>query len=51
MGKNPPQGTMYKKKGELQLLGNCVLHSKTASQKMKLLLSEGLGEDVCRLFC
>ena len=51
-GNAPPQGTMYvKKEEELQLLGNCVLHSKMNSQRMELLLSEGLGEYLCHLFC
>jgi hypothetical protein len=49
MGNPPPQGTIYVKE-ELQFLGNCVLHSKTTSQRMELLLSEGFGEYVCRMF-
>jgi hypothetical protein len=46
----PPQGTMYVKRRTDKFLGNCVLHSKMTSQRMELLLSEGLGEDVCHLF-
>jgi hypothetical protein len=48
---NPLLKVQCMQKEELQLLSNCVLHSKTTSQRMKLLLSEGLGEDVCCLFC
>ena len=29
-----------------QILGNCVLHHKTIPKRLKLLLSEGLGEYV-----
>ena len=47
--KNPPQKTMHQKK-KRQLLGNCVLHSKTIPQSLKLQLSEGLGEDIDSLF-
>jgi hypothetical protein len=33
-------------KNKRQLLSNCVLHSKTISQSLKLLLIESLREDV-----
>jgi hypothetical protein len=47
--KTPPQKTMHQKK-KRQLLGNYVLHSKTIPQSMKLLSSEGLGEDIGSMF-
>jgi hypothetical protein len=47
--KPPPQNTMHQKK-KRKLLGNCVLHSKTISQSLKLQSNEGLGEDVGSLF-
>jgi hypothetical protein len=31
---------------ERQLLGNCILHSKTITQTMEVFLSESIGEDV-----
>jgi hypothetical protein len=43
--KTPPQKTMHQKK-KRKLLGNCVLHSKTIPQSLKLLLTESLHEDV-----
>jgi hypothetical protein len=49
MGKTPPQGTMHQKK-KRQLLKKCVLHSKTIAQRVKLMLSESLGEDISSLF-
>jgi hypothetical protein len=48
-GKPPPQGTMHQKR-KRYLLSNCVLHSKVIAQRVKLLLSESLGEDVNNLF-
>jgi hypothetical protein len=42
---NPPQKTMHQKK-KRKFLGNCVLHSKTIPQSMKLMLIESLREDV-----
>jgi len=36
---------MHQKK-KRQLLGNCVLHSKTIPQSLKILLTESLREDV-----
>ena len=53
-GKNPPSKYNVIKREEeekIQLLRNRVLHSKTITQRAKLLLSECLGEDVCSLFC
>ena len=52
-GKTPPSKyNVIKRKEEKkrQLLSNYVLHSKTITQRAKLLLSEYLGEDVCSLF-
>jgi hypothetical protein len=52
MGKPPPpQGTMYVKR-RTTVSRQRVLHSKTTSQRMEFLLSEGLGENVCvSMFC
>jgi hypothetical protein len=47
--KPPPQKTMHQKK-KMKLLGNCVLHSKTIPQSLKLQPSEGLSEYVDSLF-
>ena len=43
--KTPPQKKMHQKK-KRQMLGNCVLHSKTILQSLKFLLIEVLREDV-----
>jgi hypothetical protein len=40
MGKPPPQVTMYVKR-----------RTTVSRQRMEFLLSEGLGENVCCLFC
>ena len=51
-GKNLPSkyNVIKRKEEKKQLLSNYVLHSKTITQRAKLLLSECLGEDVCSLF-
>jgi hypothetical protein len=50
MGKICPSRYNVCKKKNSQLLGNYVLHSKMTVQRMELVLSEGLGEDVCSFF-
>ena len=45
----PPQKKMHQKK-KRKLLGNCVLHSKTILQSLKLHPSEVIIEDVNNLF-
>jgi len=53
MGKPPPSkyNVIKRKEEEKQLLSNSVLHSKTITQREKLLLSECLGEDLYNLLC
>jgi hypothetical protein len=43
--KTPPQKPMHQNK-KRKLLGNCVLHSKTILQSLKLLLTQSLCKDV-----
>jgi hypothetical protein len=50
-GKLPPSKyNVCKKQKNQQLIGNYVLHSKMIAHRMKLVLNEGLGEDVYNLF-
>jgi hypothetical protein len=44
--RTPPLKIQCIKRRERQLLGICVLHSKTIVQTVEFLLSESLGEDV-----
>ena len=46
----PPLKIQCSKRRKRQLLGHCVLHSKTIAQRVALLRSEGLGEDINSLF-
>ena len=46
VGRKPPHSKYIAKVEKIQLLGSRVLHPETISQKLKLLLSDSLGEDI-----
>jgi hypothetical protein len=50
MGNPPPQGTMYVKRITTVTKKLCPLLQDDFAENGNL-LSEGLGEDVCHLFC